>query len=112
MSRENISLLTLTEVATEALTHQRFVSVGGVVATAAGYALGVARTDGAIGEAVPVDALGTALVTAGGAVTKGDAIEVGTAGKAVTHSAGTIVARSLADAAADGDVIEVLLVTN
>lgn len=112
MSRESISILALTVMATEVITHERFIAVNGSVATAGGNTIGVAKTDAATGKAVPVDVVGTTLVVAGGAVALGAAVEVGAAGKAVTHSAGAVVARSLAAAAADGDVIEVLLITN
>jgi len=105
------SLLALTVAAAAAVTAERFVN-GGVHATAAGRALGVSRTDAADGEDFPVDAIGTAVVTAGGAIAVDAEIEVGTDGKAVTQSAGVTVARALQAAAADGDRIEVLLIPN
>ncbi len=109
---QKISILALSVVATAALTAERFVTVGGAVATAAGNTLGVAQTNAASGQIVAVGVLGTEVVTAGAAIAKGAAIEVGTAGKAVTKSSGVTVARALQAAAADGDRIEVLLITN
>ena len=111
---QNISLLTLTLVATAALTAERFVSPTGGVAAAAGNTWGVAKSDGAIGEHVPVEALGTAVVTAGGAIAAGALVEVGAAGKAVTRTAGIAVGRAApgATAAADGDRIEIFLIPN
>lgn len=106
------SLLCLSVAAAAAITAGRFVTATGAVATAAGNALGVARSDAAIGQQVPVDVIGTAIVTAGAAIVAGAAIEVGTEGKAVTASAGAVVARALEAAGADGDRIEVLLIAN
>jgi hypothetical protein len=110
MGTQNISLLTLTVLATAVLTAERFVTQAGAVAAAAGPAFGVARAPAAIGERAPVDVIGTAIVTAGGAIASGAYIDVGAAGKAITHAAGKIVAQALEAAAADGDRIEVLLI--
>lgn len=111
---QNTALLTLSVKAIAALTALRFVSPTGAVATAAGNAVGVTRSDAAVGELAPVDVLGTAQVTAGGAIAAGAAIEVGTGGKAVTASTGKVVARAAPGetAAADGDVLEVILIPN
>lgn len=111
---QNIPLLTLSVLATAALTHNRFVSPTGGVAAAGGNACGVTRSDAAIGQLAPVDALGTTQVTAGGAIAAGAAIEVGTDGKAITADAGKVVARAApgATAVADGDVLEVILIPN
>ena len=80
--------------------------------TAAGNAIGVTNTSAAVGEYVATDVLGTTVVTAGAAIAKGAAIEVGTAGKAVTKTSGVTVARALQAATADGDRIEVMLISN
>ena len=114
MSAASIPVLTLSVKATAALTANRFVTGGGAVATAAGRALGVARTDAAIGEYAPVDVIGMAVVAAGAAIAAEALIEVGAAGKAVTKSAGIVVGRLApgAVAAADGDLIEVILIPN
>lgn len=112
MSRQNISLLTLPIAATAAITAETFITVGGAVATAAGNAIGVAKSDGVIGALVPTEVIGTAVATAGAAIAKGARVQVGTAGKAITLAAGVPVAVALEAAAADGDKIEVLLITN
>lgn len=112
MSRESISILAITVVATAAVLGERFITVAGATPAAGARCLGVCKADASIDEAVAVDVLGTALVVAGAAVTKGDQLEVGVAGKAITQSAGAVVAVALADATADGDVIEVLLMAN
>ncbi|MDP1696493.1 MAG: DUF2190 family protein [Xanthomonadaceae bacterium] len=109
---QNVSILTLSLAVTAAITAERFVDLSGAPATAAGNAVGVARSDGAIGALVPVDVLGTAVVTAGAAIAAGAAIEVGATGKAVTKAAGIAVARALQAAAADGERIEVMLIPN
>lgn len=113
MSRQSISLLTLTVAATAAITALRFVGHGGAHAGAGAPALGVARTDGALGARVPVDVLGTAVVTAGGLIPAGSPIEVGANGKAVLADDGVVVgwAAPGASAAADGDPIEIVLIT-
>jgi len=109
---QSISLLCLSVAATAAITAETFVTAAGAPATAGGNALGVARSSQAIGEQTPVDVLGTAIVIAGAAVAKDAALEVGTGGKAITASAGAVVARALEAAGADGDRIEVLLIAN
>jgi hypothetical protein len=106
------SLFALSILAAAALTAERFVTAAGAVATAAGNAVGVAATNAAIGELCPVDVLGTAVVTAGGAIAKGAHVEVGATGKAVTLASGKAVAVALEAAAADGDSIEVFLIPN
>jgi len=106
-----ISLLDLTETATAAVTGERFVQAG-AHAAAAGRALGVSRADAAIGQLFPVTVAGTAIVTAAAAIAAGAAIEVGANGQAVTRATGVPVARALTAAAAAGDRIEVLLITN
>lgn len=100
--------------ATAALTAKRFVTAGGAVATAAGRALGVTRSDAAIGEYAPVTVLGVEIVTAGGVIAADAAVEVGATGKAVALSAGTKVGRLApgSSAAADGDLVEVILIPN
>ena len=114
MSAASIPVLTLSVKATAALTAHRFCTGAGAVPAGAARALGVARTDAAIGELAPVDVLGVAVVTAGAAIAAEALVEVGTAGKAVTKSAGVTVGRLApgAVAAADGDLIEVILIPN
>ena len=103
-------LLPLTASATAAVTKNRFVGYGGAHAVAAGAALGVSRTGAALGEDFTVDVLGTALVEASGAIAAGGAVEVGATGKAAALAAGVTVARALSAAAADGNLIEVVLI--
>lgn len=109
---QKIQTLTLTLFAAVAITAERFVTATGQVATAAGNASGVAESDAAIGAPFPVISLGTAIVTAGGAIAKGARVEVGAGGKAVTRTAGITVGEALEAADADGDRIEVRLIPN
>lgn len=109
---QNHSILALSIAAAVAITAQTFVDATGNVVAAAANSFGVARTDGAIGDLVPVDVLGSAVVTAGGAIAAGAYVEVGANGKAVTHAAGAVVGIALEAAAADGDDVEIYLLPN
>lgn len=109
---QKISLLTLSIAAAGALAAERFVTTAGAYATAADHADGVTTTKAALGELVSIDVLGTAVVTAGAAISKNAYVQVGSDGKAVTRTTGIAVARALQAAAADGDRIEVLLIPN
>lgn len=106
------SILTLSIAAAVAIAANRFVTTAGQYATADGNADGVSRSDAAIGDLFPADILGTAVITAGGAIAKDAYVEVGASGKAVTHTTGVAVAKALQASAADGDRIEVLLIPN
>lgn len=112
MAKANLALLTIGIIATAAIAQNNAVTVGGAVATAAGNAVGFANTEAAIGERVPVTALGTALATAGAAIALGAAVEIGAAGKVVTKAAGITIGRSLSTASADGDQVEILIIPN
>lgn len=109
---QNHSVLTLTLLASAAIVAQTLVDYTGATATAAGKAAGVARTSGAIGDPVPVDVLGTAVVLAGAAVTKGERLQSDASGNVVPLSAGVPVAVALEAASAAGQTIEVFLIPN
>lgn len=73
-------------------------------------AVGVLQNDPGAGEAALVRFLGTTKVVAGAAITKGARVTTGAAGKAETAATGDyVLGRALEAAAADGDIIEVLL---
>lgn len=112
MSKQSISLLTLTIIAAAALTEDRFVSATGGVPAAGANTLGVTRSDVESGKPAPVDILGTAIVEASAAIAQYAAIETTNDGRAVTKTTGVTVARALQAAAAAGDKIEVLLIAN
>ena len=108
---QSISLLALTIAATAAVTANTFVVATGVTSTAAGNAIGVARTDAESGDDMLVDVIGTSVVTAAVSISKGDEIEVAAAGKATLLFAGVKVAVGWEDAGAD-EPVEVLLIAN
>lgn len=112
MASANISMMALTVIATAALTANRAASIAGAVPAAGATSFGIARSDAAIGEAVTVDVMGTAIAEVGAAVAKGAALEVGANGKLITKTSGVTVARALEAGAGDGSMIEVLLITN
>lgn len=117
-------------ITTGAVTGSRFVNISATVssgpglsttsegsnikvahATAAGITFGVSRQDAASGAHVGV--IGTpgriVPVTAGGAITAGAQVEVGTAGKAVTIASGVARGQAINTVAADGDTVYVKL---
>ncbi|MBB6319251.1 capsid cement protein [Paraburkholderia tropica] len=113
MQQGNVSLLAASFTAGAAVLANRFIGINGQHAAAAANTIGVSRFDGAAGDLVTRDVLGTAIVEAGAAITAYAAIEVGADGKAVPHADGVVVARNQdAAATAAGDFIEVLLVAN
>ena len=111
-SNGSISTLALTVIATAVLAGNRFVTQGGGYAAAGGLVFGVARTPGNVGDPVPVDVTGTAIVEAGAAISKDAALMVDASGRVVALSgAGKFpVGRACEAAGAAGDFIEVLLV--
>lgn len=109
-----IDILTLTVTAAGPIAANRFVTPAGAQGTADAHVLGVARSAANAGEAVPVIALGTAVVEAGGAISAGDPISCDADGRAVPTDGGTYsltVARALADAG-PGQPVEVLVIPN
>jgi hypothetical protein len=110
-SSGNIAILTLTVIATAALAANRFVEQDGTYPTAGGKAYGVTRVDAAIGDPTPIDVIGTTIVMCGAAVAKDDDLMVDATGKVVplTGSGKRGVARAMEAGAADGALIEVLL---
>jgi hypothetical protein len=112
--QNNIPLLSLPIVATGAITACRFVGPALALAAAAGNALGVSRSDAAIGERTTIDVLGTAVVETGGAIAAGALVEADATGRAVTKAAGVALARLVPgeSATAAGQFVEVILLPN
>jgi hypothetical protein len=113
MSKSNIALLTLSVLASAAVTNGRAITQAGAHAAAGGLAIGITRSDGTSGDMVPVDVMGTAIAEAGAAFDKDVALMVGTNGKLIAHDGDGdkhAVARSIDAATADGSRVEVLLV--
>lgn len=109
---QKIQILTLTLIATTPIVAERFVTAAGAPAPAGGNAIGASESIAAIGERFPAIALGTAIVTAGGAFANGDYVQVGPDAKAIKQAAGVAVAVALQAATADGDRVEVMLLSN
>ena len=107
---QNIPLLTLSLLASAALTGNRFTTLAGAVCGAAGAAAGVARSDAAAGAYVPVVLLGTATLEAGGVIAAGDYLQSDSLGRGVTATTGPALALALEAAAAAGQMIEVLVI--
>lgn len=113
MSNQSISLLTLAVAATAVIAANRFVNAAGAQVVADANAIGVAKAPGAIGEQVPVDVIGTAVVESGGAFVRGATLKVDALGRAITWvTSGARVAVALEAATAAGQLVEVLLVDN
>lgn len=113
MSKANIAVLTLTAIAAATLAANRFITTAGTAPTAGGLALGVTRSSGVLGDPIPVDVLGTAIVEAGAAIALDATLMVTAEGKVITHDADGdkhAVGRALEAAGGDGSFIEVLLV--
>ncbi len=114
MGRQFHSIFTLTATASGTISAHRFVANDSSQAGNAANTMGVARTDAADGEALPVDMLGTAIVEAGAVIAAGAAVQTDANGRAITKAAGPTVARLMPgeSAGAVGDLIEVILIPN
>ena len=113
MSQQNISLLSLPVALAGTVAANRFVTPGGAQAGADAGTLGAARFGGASGENVTVDVIGTAIVEAGAAISKGATLKSDASGRAITWvTSGAKVGIALQAATAAGQMIEVLLLPN
>lgn len=113
MSRQSITLLSLTVVAAGTLVANRFITPLGAQAGAGENALGVARQSAVAADIVSVDVLGTAVVEAGAPVAAGATLKADADGRAIPWAtSGARVAIALQDASAAGQMIEVLLIPN
>jgi hypothetical protein len=106
----------VTALTTGAVTGKTFVGVSatrdattGLVkvatATAAAKPFGVATFDAASGATMPVQRGGILFVTAGGAITAGAQVEVGSGGKAVALASGVPVGTALETGSNNNDVL-------
>jgi hypothetical protein len=136
MSQQNISVLTLTLIASGAVTASRAIGFDGAQATTQGQkVMGAAVTDADSGSGVAVITNGTAIMETGAAISIGDslitdnqgriipatALGVGTGATPVTSTAADgaifegaelpdfVIADALQTASAAGKMIEVLL---
>lgn len=109
---QNIAILTLTAIASSAVSTCRAVGFDGAQATTLGQkVLGVAQFDAVTGEPVTLDVKGTTIIEAAEAIAVGDELTVDATGKAAkpTLADQVRIADALQAATAAGDKIEVLL---
>ena len=111
MKRNNtkIQVLVLSVIASQDVEAHRAIDQDGSYTALGGSSFGVSDTRAYAGDQLALDVLGTSILEAGAAITKGDLLQVGANGKYVTKTTGQTVARAMADAAADGSVFEALL---
>lgn len=112
MSRTYIKHLAITVLASVVLSAKRFVAHDGGYPSAAGglkTVAGVTETSAEVGDAVSAIVSYSAPVEAGGAVAAGAFVKPDATGRAVTGTAADHCGRALSAAAAEGDVIEVVL---
>jgi len=114
MTRQAVSLLTLTVTALEAIAECRFVGYGQKQSTAATNTLGVSDYGVAMDEDLAVTVAGTAVVEAGAALVSGAAVETDANGRAVTKASGPTVGRVMPgqSAGAAGEFVEIMLISN
>lgn len=113
MSKQSYPVLTLTILAATTIIANRFFQADGTPAGVQENAIGVSRTAGSSGDAIPVDVLGTAIVEAGGTVTAGGTVQSDSTGRAVDWtSGGAKIAIALQGTTTAGDFVEVLLIPN
>lgn len=105
-------IFTHSVIATAALTAKRAVNAAGVVPAAAATCLGPSRTDGAIGDRVPVDMAGSAPWESGGVFSVGAYLELDASGRVVVFSAGVKVGKALEASTASGQFPEVFILQN
>jgi len=113
MAETYVDLLTVGMTVSADIAAYQPVQASGAAATAAGNAVGFAKTAIANGKFGPVQVSGIALAIAGGSVSVGDPVKVHTTVTKVVAQggSGTIIGRALS-AGADGDTIRVLIVGN
>lgn len=102
--RQSTPLLALTVLATAIVSAHRFLTLDGAHAAAGGDAIGVGKHDGTIGDAIAVDAIGTAIVETGGIFAKGDYLASDATGRAVAATA-TGVRQAVIDGGSAGALV-------
>ena len=113
MSAPQLQILSLSLTLAADVDAELLVSAAGALPTAGGHALGVTYFAGTSGALTTVTTLGVVNVTAGAAVTAGDAVMATAAGKAIKRTTGnTVVGRAITAAKADGDAFLVHLIAN
>lgn len=109
MSQQNISVLTLTLVASGAVAESRIVGFDSAQATTQGQkVMGPSIAQAASGEAFGVVAQGTAIVETGAAITIGDSLITDSDGRAIPVTGGLTVATgavAVTSSAANGAIL-------
>ena len=105
-----------TEIAgTGGTTQFKFVTLdaGGAVTTAGAageQAYGVCLVGALVGNATTICVSGKVMVTAGGTIAAGDAVQTDAAGDALTAAAGDVVMGYAKEAGVDGQIIAIELI--
>lgn len=112
--RNNFSLFATTVLLLGTVTANRFVNTASQQAGAGDNAYGVADSSGVIDDAISVSVIGTAVIEVGAAISAGALVESDASGRAITRTTGAILGRLAPDesAAAAGEFIEIILITN
>lgn len=111
MSKQSISLLALSIVASGAIGVHRAVGYDNAQATVEGQKIkGVATSAAADGDSITVDVAGTTIIESGDAIAVGDSLIVDSEGRAIpadplaaSVATGAVEVKSTA---ADGDIVE------
>lgn len=113
MAQQSIPILTLTVTAAGTIAAHRFVTPAGAQAGADANAIGVTRSAAVVNDKIPVDALGTAIVEAGAAISAGATLKADSTGRGITWvTSGARLAIALEAATAAGQFIEAMLIQN
>lgn len=113
MAASSFAETTIGLTAVGAIAQFQPIQASGSPAVAAGNAVGFTTLAAASGVRVPVVVLGSVIAIAGAAIVLGAAVEVHTTvTQVVTKAAGVAIGRALTAAAAAGDQVEVLLLSN
>lgn len=112
MSQQSRPILTLAVISSAAILARQFVSWAGAPCAAAARAMGVARAPSDfVGQPVPVDVAGTAIVNSGGVFASGDKLQTDASGNAVEWvTPNPVVAVAVDASTGAGQACEVLLV--
>lgn len=110
MSQQNISVLTLTMIASGAVTENRALGFDGAQADTQGQkVMGTAMTSALNGEALGVVTHGTAIIESGAAVAVGDSIMSDAQGRAIPATGTLALAAgvvAVTSSAANGAILE------
>jgi hypothetical protein len=110
---QNHSILTLSIAAAAVLAANRFVTADGNYPAAGGSAIGATRSAAAaIGDLVPADIIGTAVLEAGAAVAQYGKVQSDATGRAIPATASTVRQAVIAGGAAGAHVATGILTTD